>query len=170
MGFIEQNSHSFAEYWLRRVIRLTRFNEITLALSVRGWLGRWDNLKFGQVNVERLEKKLLRGDFRQIEFRKASIDTFERTIQLLRNCDVQVVLLYIPTIDLYNKAQFEKFQKAIAIFKNYAENDDGIVFLDYNGVFSHRHDLFYDPIHLNAKGQRLFTEALARDLIGLKKL
>ena len=34
-------------------------------------------------------------------------------------------------------------------------------------LYSHRRELFYDLIHLNAQGQQLITERLARDLAEL---
>jgi len=46
-------------------------------------------------------------------------------------------------------------------FGKLAKDDLHVVFLDYSRAFETRYDLFYDMIHMNAKGQRVLTEDLA---------
>ncbi|MFC1828169.1 hypothetical protein ACFL0O_00985 [Thermodesulfobacteriota bacterium] len=168
--YVKANAASPGEYWLRRNLKLTRFNEVTIGLSIRGWLNKWTNLKYGQINIEKLQKELKQGAFRKIEFDQSQIDLFEDTIRLVRSHDIQLVLVYIPTIDLYNNAEPEKYREAIKRFEAYAEKDNRITFLDYNPEFSHRHDLFYDPIHINPTGQKIITGRLSKDLQKLKKI
>ena len=55
----------------------------------------------------------------------------------------------------------------INILKNYARNDNGITFLNYNDKFESRYDLFIDPTHVNVKGRELVTKDLIGDLIPL---
>ena len=43
-----------------------------------------------------------------------------------------------------------------------------IIFLDYSRTFETRYDLFYDTIHMNATGQKVLTEEIARQLEGVK--
>lgn len=162
--YVKANCSSYGEYQLRNYLKLPRFDEVTLALSLRGWLKKWSNLKYGQVNVQRLRNELNQGDYRKIAFDSENIELFEETLRLIRAHGIHLVLVYIPTIDLLNNAEPEKYQEAIRRFEKYAAQSDGITFLNYNPEFSHRHELFYDPIHLNVIGQKLITERLANDL------
>lgn len=168
--YVKANASSPGEYWLRRYMKLPRFNEVTLALAMRGWLNKWTNLKYGQVDIEKLRKELNQGAFRNITFDKEQIELFKEIIRLVRSHDIQLVLAYIPTIDIINNAEPKQYREAISQFEAYAAQDNGITFLNYNPEFSHRHKLFYDPIHLNPAGQKIITGRLAIDLKKLIKI
>jgi hypothetical protein len=163
-NYLKKHSTSPGEYWLRRYLKLPRFNEVTLSLSIRGWLKSWSNLKHTQINIERMKKQLSQGNFRKISFDPIPLKLFRETIDFARAHHVQIVLAYIPTVDLLNEAEPLKYKEAIRIFKEYASKDSGITFFNFNPEFSQRHELFYDPIHLNALGQKIFTEYLAEKL------
>jgi hypothetical protein len=152
------------EYWPRRLFKLPRFSEVTIGLSIRGWLGKWTNLKYGTVNTERLARQIENGDFRRIAFDPAAVALFEGTLQRVRSRGIHVVLAYIPTIDIFNAAEPNRYREAIRRLTAYAAGDSGVTFLNYNPAFAHRHDLFYDPIHLNPEGQKQVTARLAGDL------
>jgi hypothetical protein len=162
--YVKKHSTSPSEYWLRRHLKLPRFSEVTLSLSIRGWLRKWTNLKYTQIDIERTKKQLNQGNFRKISFDPGVLDFFAKTIRLVRSHNIHLVLAYIPTIDLLNEAEPSKYQEAIRIFKEYASKDTGITFLNFNPEFAHRHELFYDPIHLNANGQTLYTQYLVENL------
>ncbi|MFC1859903.1 SGNH/GDSL hydrolase family protein [Thermodesulfobacteriota bacterium] len=168
--YVKENVSSSGEYWLRRYMKLPRFNEVTLALSIRGWLSKWTNLKHGRIDIKKLRKMLSQGDFRKITFDKKQVDLFEETIRLVRSHNIRLVLVYIPTIDILNEAEPEKYREAIRKFAAYAAKDTGISFLNYNAEFSDRHDLFYDPIHLNPHGQKIITGRLSKDLKKLMQI
>jgi len=163
-AYVKKNSTSQGEYWLRRYLKLPRFSEVTLSLSIRGWLGKWTNLKYTQIDIDRAKKQLQQGNFRKISFDPGPSRLFEEIIRLVRSHNIHLVLAYIPTIDLLNNAEPQNYQKAIRIFEEYASKDSGITFLNYNNELSQRYDLFYDPIHLNTSGQNIFTKYLAKDL------
>jgi hypothetical protein len=162
--YVKKHSSSPGEYWLRRYLKLPRFSEVTLSLSIRGWLRKWTNLKYTQIDIEKTKKQLNQGNFRKISFDPSSSKLFKKTIRLVRSHNIHLVLVYIPTIDLLNEAEHEKYKEAIRIFEEYASKDNGITFLNYNPEIAHRHELFYDPIHLNANGREIFTKYLADNL------
>jgi hypothetical protein len=162
--YIQAHAEDPLEYWPRRFLRTPRFDEVTIGFSIRGWLKKWTNLKFGRVDVAALKEKIWRGEFRPIEFDPAAVALWEETIRLVREHGVHLVLAYIPTIDVFNAAEPEKYDRAIALLESYAAGDEGITFLNYNPEFAHRHELFHDPIHMNPQGQEQITRRLARDL------
>ncbi len=161
--FIKNNA-SFADYWTKKIIRTTRFDEVLLSSAVRGHLGKWTNLKYGNVHVENLKRGLRNDEYRKVENRQENIAIFKETIRLALKNDMEVVLLYVPTIDLLEKVQQESFDEAISIFEQIAKEKEGVEFLNLQDSWSHEYELFYDPIHLNPKGQKTVTDSVAKYL------
>lgn len=163
-AYIKRNCRSRMEYWLRVLLCAPRYNELTLSLSVRGYLKKWSNFKFGSVHVQRLEEQVRRGRFRHIAFDADNIRLFGETAKVVANGGATLCLTYIPTIDILNRAEPEKFEHAMELFRGCVATHRNVVFLDYNSEFQSRHDLFFDSIHLNREGQKALTERLSEDL------
>jgi hypothetical protein len=162
--FVHKNCQSWSEYWLRILFRTPRYNESSLALATRGYLKYWGNLKMGTIDIEMLKNDLQHGRFRRIQFDKANIQVFEDTIAFVRKHGIPLVLVFMPTVDLLNQAEPEEYRLAVEKLGGYSARDKGVIFLDYNPYYEHQYSLFYDPIHLNADGQRVVTERLIADL------
>jgi hypothetical protein len=135
-----------------------------LSLSIRGYLRKWTSYKFGKVDVAALGRQIREGRFRRIGFDRDNINQFENTLSFARSNHCTLFEAYIPTIDVFNQAEPEKFQRSMEMLSNYAGTNSSIIFLNYNEVFQSRHDLFRDPIHLNRDGQREVSARLAEDL------
>ena len=157
-------SPPWQELLLRKVFQTSRYNEMLVSQSMRGWLKKWTSFKHGQVNLDRLKKEIDSGLIRKIEFNDKSIALFNETLKIIKKENAIVVLVYIPTIDIMNEAEQEKFNQAISLFEKIADADRSIYFLNYNEPYSHQHDLFFDPVHLNAKGQKALTQELIKNL------
>ncbi len=158
---------SWVDYHTRHMLKLRRFNLETCNSSLRGWLHVYANLKQGTVDVQRLQKEIAAGQIRRISFDEDCIRRLDETLRFVLEKGVHVVLLYIPTIDLYNQAEPKQHARAIQHLREFQTKYEGVTFLDYTAPFAHRHELFYDPIHLNPQGQRLVTEQLVQDLLPL---
>ncbi len=154
----------FWEYWMRRIVRLTRFDLDSCNASAKGWLRVDGNFKRGTVDLARLKSNIERGEIRPISFDPECIDYVEQTLDFIASKGIRCVLLYIPTVDVLNQVEPENYDKAIAMLRSYADRYDTVTFLDYNQLFAHRHELFYDPIHLNSEGRAVVTKQLAKDL------
>ncbi|MER2582344.1 MAG: hypothetical protein ABTR20_06460 [Candidatus Competibacter sp.] len=163
-----QKALSGLEWGVRRVLRTARFNETTLALAVRGLQGNWQSYKRGQVDLARLEKQIANGDFRRIAFEATEQARFEALREFLRARGIRLILAYYPTVDVLNRAEPERFAQAMALLAGFANPEQGVWLLDYNAEYAGRHELFFDPIHLNVDGQAVITERLARDLNALR--
>jgi len=131
---------------------------------MRGYLGNWSNLKYGTVDIVRLEKDITEGRYRPILFDNVNIRVFEDSVETVRNHGIPIVLLYIPTVDVINRAEPEKHRIALEKFRALSKKDSGIIFLDYNSEYEGQHKLFYDPIHMNPEGQKVITGRLIVDL------
>ncbi|WP_417613377.1 hypothetical protein [Owenweeksia hongkongensis] len=98
------------------------------------------------------------GSYRKINNNSSNILQFEKTIEILKQNNINVILLYVPTIDKLEYIQQAKFDETISIFEGYT--DDQVEFVNLQETWSHNYSLFYDPIHLNPKGQEQITEEL----------
>lgn len=153
-----------SEYWLRKLIKSTRYNEGLIASSIRGHSNKWDNFKLGEVDTKRLRKELEISGFRKINNDQENLKILKKTIEMLKKKQVNVVLFYVPTIDLVNDLEPRRFEETIQIFNQLEQDYDNVVFLNFLEPFSHKHELFYDPIHLNPKGQKVVTNQLIKEL------
>jgi hypothetical protein len=162
-SYVRRNAPSIA-YQIRRFIKLTRFNLDSCNASVRGWTRSDANLKRGTADVVRLRQSIDQGDIRRISFDRECFDSFQQTLDFLHQQRIPCVLLYIPTIDVMNEAEPEKHAHAVELLQDYARRFNHVMFLDYNALFSRRHELFYDAVHLNQAGRVLVTRQLAADL------
>jgi len=162
--YVRENCHDWTEYWLRRFLCTPRFDESAISVAMRGYLGNWSNLKYGTVDIVRLEKDITEGRYRQILFDDANIKVFEDSVETVRNHGIPIVLLYIPTVDVINRTEPEKHRIAVEKFLTLSKKDRGVIFLDYNSEYEEQHKLFYDPIHMNPEGQKVITGRLIGDL------
>jgi hypothetical protein len=155
---------SFTDYHIRHLLKLRRFNLETCNAALRGWLRMYANLKSGTLNVERLKKEIAGGQIRHISFDDDGIKCFEETLRFVLGKGIHVVLLYIPTVDLYNQAEPAQYARAIQLLRDFSAQFERVTFLDYNPFLAHRYELFYDPVHLSPYGQQVVTKTLIHDL------
>lgn len=159
-----KNLAGFSNYWLHKLVKTTRFNEGLISGALRGYLKNWDNLKYGELDVENLRKEIEAGHFRKINNSDENIEILKQTIKVLDDRGISVILVYVPTIDLYNEAEPEKFEASLAIINGFKKEFQNVRVLNYLEPFSHNYDLFFDPIHMNPKGQKKVTLKLIADM------
>lgn len=162
--YLRKHCRSDLEFWLRRFLASTRYQEASLALSLRGYLGREDNLKWNRLDVPRLALQIEQGDYRRIQLNQESMLQVQENIRVALASGAQVVLLYIPTVDLLNRAEAEMHQKVVRQLEEFSQRMEGVHYLDYNRILESQHELFADPIHMNPEGQKRVTEMLGKDL------
>lgn len=156
-AYIKDHS-SFSDYSSKKYIKTSRYNEQLIAGAMRGYLGKWDNLKYGTVDIPKLKTQLQEQSFRKIHNDQHNIETFYQTLSLLKSKGIKVLLLHIPTVDLLETYQKKEFNETMTIFENVV--DDDVTFLNLQEPWSSKYELFYDPIHLNPKGQQEITGVL----------
>jgi hypothetical protein len=147
-----------------RHLKASRFDEVTVGLAARGLLGDWRSFKTGVIDATRLKRLTAPGVYRPISFDPRQVELLRETIRNVRNQGATIVLAFYPTIDVYNRIEPARFSEARQLFAELAAEDPGVVYLEYLEGYAERHELFYDPIHLNREGQRMLTRHLAADL------
>lgn len=158
---IRRAGASFGERVLRRILHTARFSEVTLGLAMRGFTRDWRNFKRGTVDLKRLRLQVAKGIGRGISFDAAEIATFEETLRLASDHGIEVILVYLPTVDMVNDSHPDTYRRAIAMFETYAAGNDLVRFINLNKQFANRYNLFFDWQHLNVEGQKEATGVLA---------
>lgn len=158
-----QSTASLTDYLQHKFIKSARFNSLLLNASIRGYLENWSNLKYGFVDIEMVKTEISEGKFRKIESLEENKKIFERTLDFLNEHNIRVILVYVPTIDVYNEAEPGKFQAEIDYFQQLSFNKKNIDYLDYLDGFSEQHSFFFDKIHLNPEGQENLTKQFIVD-------
>lgn len=159
-----QEEADFMDFWQHKLIKTSRYNEGLISSSLRGYLGNWNNLKFGTVDTLQLKNNIVQGAFRKINSTNQNREIFEMSIAKLLEKDIRVILVYVPTISYYNYAEPEKFKQELDYFRALAKGNKGIFYLEYLVNWESSYNYFFDPIHLNPEGQKAFTEVLSNDL------
>ncbi len=154
------NSTDLFDYCLHKTVWTTRYSDALLNSSLRGWCNNWSNYKMGQLNVDALKKQIADGKQRHIHFEKDLIERFERTLQLLQERGIIVVLVNTPIAQPLNEYEPTEYQRIIDYFQDKAAQSPLVYYWDFNPDYSEQYELFFDPIHLNIKGQEVINEQL----------
>jgi|WetSurMetagenome_2_1015567.scaffolds.fasta_scaffold04138_7 hypothetical protein len=161
--YIKNKCSSF-EYHKNFLIKTTRFDELLVSSAFRGYLSKWTNLKFGQVDTISLKKDLLKGKHESIKVDPEKWKSFEKTVNYINSKNIRLVLLYVPTISIYNNLDSVNFKAINDKFVSLESKYQYVKYVDLNPGLSTHYELFYDPIHLNPSGQKIVTKMLSTHL------
>lgn len=164
-NYIKDSVKDKYDYWIHKIFRTSRYSELLLNAAGRGWLSNWSNLKFGEVNIKKVQKEVADKSQRKIVINPQAVATFKETLELVTKRGIKVILLNTPLVDILNNAEPEQYKEVIGIFESMAVSNPFIEYWDYNHPpYSTDYSLFFDPIHLNPKGQQAITEKVAEQL------
>lgn len=166
--YIKESATDKFDYWQHKLLCSSRYSDALINSSLRGWMNIWDNYKFGNLDVHKLEEDIKSDRQRKIKFEKDLMDIFERTIDLLHDRGIKVILVNTPIAKPLNNYQPEEYRKIISYFESLAENNK-TEYWDFNPEYSDKYDIFFDPIHLNPKGQKVINKELVLRLNNLNK-
>lgn len=157
--YIRRSTDKF-DYLLHKVLCTTRYSDALINSAIRGWFNDWNNYKDGRLDVAILEKQVKDGQQRHIKFERELMGDFERTLSLLEERGIAVVLVNTPVAKLLNEFEPNEYAAIVRYFQQKAESSDMIYYWDLNPEFSDRYELFHDPIHLNLQGQKVVSNRL----------
>lgn len=152
------------EYCMAELIRTSRFRDQTLNMAIKGILGRPERKKNGCINLDQYKGYLDREAKRAIRVDENALKQLQEIVDLVSNRRINFVLLYIPVIDRLNDQDRELHDRVVAIYDQIAKDQPRVSFLNYNSDLEKDHSLFYDPRHLNEKGNGIVTSRLLKDL------
>ena len=157
---VRQEATEWHDYPIHKYIHSTRFTDNMIYRSVRGWLGYWKSFQDGIID----EKTWSAPRNWKVHMPKDKVALFRKTLDALLERGCHVILVHPPVIESFEKSNPEAYQEMMAYYRELADKDTRIDFLDYGPMFSHRRELFEDPVHVNRLGEKLMTEALIKDL------
>ncbi|MGY6560056.1 MAG: hypothetical protein ACXIT9_12325 [Nitritalea sp.] len=156
------------EYLFKLLIRSSRYNELLMGSVYRGYTANWRNLKTGTLEGQDPERLVKNFGLRQIQSSPAMKETFEMLVEEFRQAGIEVHLVYTPTFYAFNAQNPEAFQAEIAYFQHFTAQQEGLHLHAFTEEWTREAGYFFDPIHLNQRGQAAVTQALIEALKGLK--
>lgn len=153
-------SASASEYWKHKLIHSTRYSDALLNSSIRGWMHNWGNYKIGILDTVALKRQIKARQQTTIHFEPELRDEFEKTLALAEKRQIRIILVNTPVAKMLNDYEPEKFEQVRFYFQSLAEQSAYIDYIDLNPILSGQYDCFYDPIHVNPKGQEIITKKL----------
>lgn len=157
-----RESAGFRDYWLHKLICTTRYSDALINSAIRGYRKDWSNYKVGNLDVDALKGQIKNGTQRHIHFEQDLIDCFEKTLSLLTQKGIRVVLINTPIAEPLNQYEPEEYHKIITYLQQKADSFPCIYYWDFNPKFSTRYDLLFDPIHLNVEGQKVVSNEMVK--------
>ncbi len=117
--------------------------------------------------MEDYQGRLGQEETRKIRVNPESRQCFLDTVDFLTSRGIKVVLVYLPTIDLLNAVDPAGQEEVIRTFREVADKNGKVRFVDYNKDYQHRHELFYDLRHLNWQGNEVVTGRVIDEVRGV---
>jgi hypothetical protein len=133
----------------------------------------WEKHRFNFVDNSAAEREKIARNrvcmmFAGVMMEPLSVDYLVKTIQLLKQHNVPVVLIKYPLSGIYDEAlsafgikKEEFYRKVSAVIEKVCPSFDT---LDYQGLFFNHAEYFGDADHLNFCGARVLSEQICKDL------
>lgn len=155
---------TFKDYCVRKWIRTSRYNIDLFSLSLKGYLGMYENKKTQVLDDKALEG--LKGEVNTVpvEFDNNKAELFNKTIALAKSHSKKIILVNMPIFESKMKTfKNEEYQVFIAFIKEFVKSNQNILFLDLNQPdITANPNLFSDPLHVNVEGQVKASNALVQ--------
>ena len=161
-AYIKTQCPSESEFLVKSIIKTSRYNEVTFFMALRGLMGMNRNLKYGRFDEQRAKRWIEKGKNRLVRIDRQSLKVFLSTMDYVNTQNVKILLIDMPNAELLNKKEYPESLKVKEIFKNLCAYYRTLLYLDLSTTYENNYDLFYDPIHLNAKGQKTITNAIVQ--------
>jgi hypothetical protein len=156
------------QYWVRKLVRTSRYDLDLFSLAIKGHFGISENKKNQVLDTIPLEG--LKREFNSIavEFNREKVKQFENTLALTKNHSNKIILVNMPIFEAKMKTfKNNDYQVFKSFLDNYVKSHEGVLFLDLNiPDITANPNYFSDPLHLNASGQEKASEVLLK-FIGL---
>lgn len=160
---LQKKNIPFSEYYLRKIFHTSRFSDATLNFAIRGLLGNHTNLKFGEADTQKLKQSVANNNFWKISFDESCIETFRETEAFINEQGIKTYFLFYPVIDVLTDKEASSVAKADSMVKSMVDTNRHEI-INYTHFFDGNSRYFYDHLHLNQKGQQVFSQEIIRIL------
>jgi len=163
--YVSENGATQEELFIRRYFRLLRYNDsLLLRCAIKGYFDPSVSVSTDLIDLKDFNVKLKNKKYSGFHADVNSVKAFEEILNLIRIRGSILVLLFIPTLDVYNKSQIESQIESEKMFRMYSHKFRNVIYLNYNDKYEHNHKLFLDAAHVNKSGQEMVTNDLISDI------
>jgi hypothetical protein len=158
--YIDKRQKDRSDLLLKNIFRLTRWKALSLTVSVRGLLG------FRQVSAQGVfDPGTYDSSKYDLSIDEEALAVFLETIKQINDNGTNVVLLYIPVVDLVAENNIDDHHKFLTIMEKLSASSGGkVVFINLFDAYKSQYSLFVDETHLNKDGQDKFTRDVIDEL------
>jgi len=155
------------DYIIKRIIRTTRFeDEQLLVHSIRGYLNNQKNIKNLNIDINKFKNVDGKIGTESIIIDKNKKDELLKSFDLIRSNYGYVFLVNMPLTKLKTEQYITKdYNDYLLFFKNISDSLSYVELIDFNIDHFVNNDFFSDLVHLNTKGQKIFSAAISDSLI-----
>jgi len=153
---------SSSEYLFHKIFKLSRYNQDLYTSALKGALGSGDdNLKTnGLPTDEDYDNK--KGT--AICFNEPLMKDFEKTIEDISSRGINVLLVQTPVAKFVLNGQDKNYKTITGYYKSLAERNANVYYINFTEEMYSDYDLFFNPTHVNVRGQKVFTERLCEEM------
>ncbi len=163
--FISANTDT-KEFWVRKLIRCSRYNSDMIALAMKGYTGNYKNQKNLTLDVNALEGMKSEQNSVQVELNPQKIELFKSSLALMQKHCNKIILVNMPIFSTKLKTfKTQEYQAYLNLVQQSADASKNIYFLDLSQPhIDEQASYFSDPLHLNSSGQEQITAAMTQFL------
>lgn len=167
-AYLREQAWSSSEYYARKILKTLRYSDATRNNAIRGHLAKKVQGWKSRANINAIKKDLvLNPEKYRIKMHQESINALIDTINLAERYNVRMLLVFLPTMDIVNSLEPEKYNKVIAVYEQLVRSHKNVTFINYNDKYASEYRLFYDSTHMNQDGQLLMTKELSSEIVSL---
>jgi hypothetical protein len=160
--YISGNSERL-DYIIHKIVRTSRYESRLMISIIRGYIGKYNNVKNNQVNEEILESLVPLKNKTPIIMGEHEIGSFEETMGIISLNKAHIILLMMPM-------HYIKFQTFDSIgynhlsdyFKGYCQTHPNVDYIDLNQSQMVKDTKYFsDPLHFNINGQKELSSMIS---------
>lgn len=153
---------SSGEYLFHKIFKLSRYDQDLYTSVLKGALGSNDeNLKTNGLPTGK-DYESQKGTV--ICFNESLMKDFEKTIDDISLRGINVLLVQTPIAKFVLNGQDENYKKITDYYQSIADKYDNVYYINFTGDIHADYDLFFNPTHVNVRGQKVFTERLCEEM------
>ncbi|MCU4173886.1 hypothetical protein [Carboxylicivirga sp. N1Y90] len=154
------------EYYIRKIVRTSRFDSRLIVNIIKGYLGKFQNVKTSQLH-SRIDEELKASEGAvNIYMKESNIAIFKEAIDLIISKNSKVILVNMPVYNAklrtFNVNDYKEFNDFL---ETYSLSNSQISYLNMNvdSIISER-KYFSDPLHINNYGQKVLNSIVSEEL------
>lgn len=151
----------FGDYWFHKVFKLSRYNQDLYGTAIKGLLNSEDrNNKTKGLEIER-DSYSIKGT--TIKLKKSLMDELRKAVNDVAAKNIKVILLQTPIAKYLLNGNEQEYLKVKEFYQELAKSNQ-VYYIDFTDELADKYDLFFNPTHLNVRGQELYTKRLIEEL------